>query len=236
MSDAQLKRVLGVFAHPDDPEFFCGATFARWSSEGAQVTFLLATSGDKGSDDRDMTPERLIAMRENEERCAAAALGVHDVIFLRYADGELTPSLELRRDIVRVIRLRQPDIVVTNDPTVVWYPNRGINHADHRAIGYATLDAIFPAARNPMYFPELLHNEGLEPHIVKQVYIVRSLNPTTKVDVTAYIDAKIRALREHKSQIVDMDAMEKRMREYTDPEAPNDAPHYTESFHVITYE
>jgi len=236
VTETEIKRVLAVFAHPDDPEFFCGATMARWASEGAQITFLLATSGDKGSDDHEMTPERLIVIREAEERSAAAALGVHDVIFLRYPDGELTPSLELRRDIARVIRLRQADIVVTNDPTVVWYPGRGINHSDHRAIGEATLDAIFPAARNAMYFPELLRDEGLEPYKVRQIYIARSLNPTTKVDVTAYIDAKIMALREHKSQIADMDGLEKRIREFIDPEAPSDAPRYTESFHVITYE
>jgi LmbE family N-acetylglucosaminyl deacetylase len=142
------KRVLGVFAHPDDPEFFCGATFARWSSEGADITFLLATSGDKGSSDPEMTSERLIAIREDEERLAAAKLGVRDVIFLRCKDGELVPSLELRKAIVRVIRMLQPYVVVTLDPTVFWWGDRGLNHPDHRAIGEATLAAVFPTARD----------------------------------------------------------------------------------------
>src|SRR5215211_3720476 len=108
MSEAEqngVRRVMGIFAHPDDPEFFCGGTFARWADEGAHITFVLATSGDKGSGDLEMTHQRLIEIREVEERNAAAALGVKDVIFLRYPDGELTPSLQLRRDLVRLLRL-----------------------------------------------------------------------------------------------------------------------------------
>ncbi|HSS95763.1 MAG TPA: PIG-L family deacetylase, partial [Terriglobales bacterium] len=128
------KRVMGIFAHPDDPEFFCGATFARWAAEGAHITFVLATSGDKGSSEPDMTHQRLIEIREAEERNAAQALGVKEVIFLRYPDGELQPTLELRRDITRLIRLKKPDVVVTNDPTVFWWGTTGINHPDHRAI------------------------------------------------------------------------------------------------------
>jgi LmbE family N-acetylglucosaminyl deacetylase len=230
------KRVLAVFAHPDDPEFFCGATFARWAAEGAQVTFVLATSGNKGTADPEMTSERLAAIREEEERCAAAVLGVRDVIFMRYNDGELQPSLELRRDIVRVIRINKPDIVVTNDPTVVYVPNRGINHADHRAIGEATLDAVYPAARDRLYFPELERDEGLPPHKVQYLYMVRSLNPNIKIDVTDYLEAKIAALREHKSQIKDMEAMAERMRSYRDPESPEEYPRYMDAFHVITFD
>src|SRR5262245_10219442 len=116
-----VKRVMGIFAHPDDPEFFSGATFARWAAEGAEVIFVLATSGDKGSADPEMTSERLVQIREQEERNAAAALGVKEVIFLRYTDGELQPTLALRRDIVRVLRMKLPDVVVTCDPTVFWF-------------------------------------------------------------------------------------------------------------------
>ncbi|MDX2160693.1 MAG: PIG-L deacetylase family protein [bacterium] len=232
MGDA-ARRVMGIFAHPDDPEFFCGGTFARWAREGAQITFVLATSGDKGSDDPAMTPERLTLIREDEERCAAAVLGVREVVFLRYPDGALQPSLALRKDIVRQIRLRKPDIVVTNDPTVYWFGSRGINHADHRAIGEAALDAVYPAARDRLYFPELLHDEGLEPHKVSQVYLVRSAQATVKIDVTAFIETKIAALREHKSQIRDMDAMAERMRSMTDPESPPGQPRYMDSFHLI---
>src|ERR1700755_2779782 len=112
-----VKKVMGIFAHPDDPEFFCGGTFARWAAEGAEIVFVLATSGDKGSADPEMTSERLVAIREEEERNAAKALGVKDVIFLRYKDGELEPNLALRRDIVRQIRLFKPTIALTGAPT-----------------------------------------------------------------------------------------------------------------------
>ncbi|MBI5666619.1 MAG: PIG-L family deacetylase [Chloroflexi bacterium] len=227
------KRIMGVFAHPDDPEFFCGATFARWAAEGAAITFVLATSGDKGSDLPDMTPEKLVAIREEEERCAAAVLGVQDVVFLRYRDGELLVTPELKRDIVRMIRLRKPDILVTNDPTT-WYNlwNRP-NHPDHRTIGAAALEAVFPAAGNHMYFPELERDEGLAPHKVSHIWLTITRDPNVKVDITPYVETRIRALREHKSQIADMDALEQRIRGNIDPEAPPDAPRYVEVFRVL---
>ncbi|MEL7674938.1 MAG: PIG-L family deacetylase, partial [Chloroflexota bacterium] len=162
-----LNRVMGIFAHPDDPEFFCGGTFAKWAAEGREVIFVLATSGDKGSGDFSLTSEALVQMREAEERAAAAQLGVQDVIFLRYPDGELQPTLDLRRQLTRLIRLKRPDIVVTNDPTARWYGTTYLNHPDHRAIGDAALDAVFPAARDHLNFPELYRDEGLQPHKVR---------------------------------------------------------------------
>ncbi|MBL8160720.1 MAG: PIG-L family deacetylase [Anaerolineae bacterium] len=232
---AEVKRVMGIFAHPDDPEFFAGGTFARWASEGAHITFVLATSGDKGSSDPQMTHERLIEIREQEERAAAAVLGVAEVVFLRYPDGELQPTLELRRDLTRLIRLKRPDIVVTCDPTVFWYGTTSINHPDHRAIGAATLEAVYPTARDRLNFIEQERDEGLSPHKVQQVYISGTQSATTKVDVTAHLETKIRALREHKSQIADMEAMAERQRSNKDAESPDDAPRYMEHFRVITF-
>lgn len=229
------KRIMGIFAHPDDPEFFCGGTFARWAAEGAHITFVLATSGDKGSSDPEMTGTRLADIREMEERNAAAVLGAKEVIFLRHPDGELQPTLELRRDITRLIRLKKPDIVVTNDPTVFWFGTVSINHPDHRAIGAATLEAVYPTARDRLNFIELERDEKLETHKVKQIYICGTQSPTIKVDVTAYLETKINALREHKSQIPDMEAMAERMRSNKDSEAPDDAPRYMEQFRVITF-
>jgi LmbE family N-acetylglucosaminyl deacetylase len=229
------KRVMAVFAHPDDPEFFCGGTLARWAAEGGQVMFVMATSGDKGSADPEMTHERLILIREEEERNAARTLGVNEVIFLRYPDGELQPTLELRRDLTRLIRLKQPDIVVTCDPTVFWYGTDYLNHPDHRAIGAATLEAVFPTARDRLNFIELERDEGLATHKVHQVYISGAGQPTIKIDVTGYIETKINALREHKSQISDMDAMAERIRGARDPESPEEYPRYVESFRVITF-
>jgi LmbE family N-acetylglucosaminyl deacetylase len=230
------KRVLGVFAHPDDPEFFCGATFARWAAEGAEITFVVATSGDKGSADPAMTHSVLSAIREEEERKAAAVLGVKDVVFLRYPDGELFPNLELRRDVTRMIRLKQPDIVVTLDPTVFWYGTRGVNHPDHRAIGAATLEAIYPTARDRLNFFELERDEGLAPHKTRDLYITGTASPTHKIDVTDYVETKIRSLYEHKSQIADMEAMAARIRANRDPESPEDYPRYVDSFRVISFD
>ncbi|MFN8373910.1 MAG: PIG-L deacetylase family protein [Anaerolineae bacterium] len=230
----KVKRVMGIFAHPDDPEFFSGATFARWAAEGAEIIFVLATSGDKGSADPEMTSERLVQIREQEECNAAAVLGVKEVIFLRYTDGELQPTLALRRDIVRLIRMKQPDVVVSCDPTVFWFLGRGINHPDHRAIGEAVLDAVYPTARDRLNFPELERDEGLPVHKVAQVYLAGTTTITKTVDVTAHVDTKVNALREHKSQIADMDAMAQRVRErMLDEHAPEDAPRYIERFHVI---
>lgn len=227
---------MGIFAHPDDPEFFCGATFARWAAEGAEIIFVLATSGDKGSSDPEMTSERLVAIREDEERCAAAKLGVKEVIFLRHRDGELTPSLELRRDIVRAIRMYKPDIVVTLDPTVFWWGDRGVNHPDHRAIGEATLAAVYPTARDRLNFPEQEREEGLESHKVKYLYISGTQSPNVWVDVTDYVETKIESLHEHKSQIADMEKMAERIRGNRDPEAPPDVVRYVDSFRLITFD
>ena len=230
------KRVMGIFAHPDDPEFFCGATFARWAAEGAEIIFVLATSGDKGSSDPEMTGERLIMIREYEERCAAAKLGVKEVIFLRHRDGELTPSLELRRDLVRAIRMYKPEIVVTLDPTVFWWGDRSVNHPDHRAVGEAALAAVYPMARDRLNFPEQEREEGLEPHKVKYLYISGTQSPNVRVDVTDYIEMKIESLREHKSQIADMEKMAERIRSSRDPEAPPGVVRYVDSFRVITFD
>src|SRR5258708_4540210 len=115
------KRVMAIYAHPDDPEFFSGGTLIKWGLEGMILTYVLVTSGDKGTDDPDMTMQRLIEIREAEQRAAAKVSGASTVIFLRYPDGELEPTLDLRRALTRVIRQQQPDIVVTNDPATRWF-------------------------------------------------------------------------------------------------------------------
>jgi LmbE family N-acetylglucosaminyl deacetylase len=180
-----------------------------------------------------MTSDQLVDIREAEERAAAARLGVKDVIFLRYPDGELQPTLDLRRQLTRLIRLKQPDIVVTNDPTARWYGVNYINHPDHRAIGDATLDAIFPSARDHLTFPELYRDEGLLPHKVTEIYVCGTHEPNVKVDVTAHLETKIAALYEHRSQIADMEAMAHRQRENVDPQFAGDGIRYTESFRVF---
>jgi LmbE family N-acetylglucosaminyl deacetylase len=225
------KRILLVMAHPDDPEFSSGGTLAKWAREGDEIYYLLLTCGDKGSDSPEVTSEMLCADRQMEQRAAAAVIGVKAVTFLSYHDGELVNSPEVRRDIVREIRRFRPNVVVTGDPTTYFRMNAYINHADHRAAGAATLDAVFPAAGNLMYFPELLH-DGFEPHSVKEVWLTGSNEPNMWVDVTDTIAVKIAALKEHKSQVKDPAAMEQRMRERL-RRADVDRELYTESFRVL---
>ncbi len=189
------RNALVIVAHPDDAEFLCGATVARWCSEGWQVNYVLTTSGDMGSRDPEMTRERLLAVREKEQRDAGKVLGVRECVFLRYPDGFVEDTVELRGKIVREIRRLKPDLVVTWDPF-----RRGFNHRDHRLTGQAALDAIYPLARNPLGYPEHLA-EGLEIHRCNEVLLAGTDQPDYYVDVSDYLNTKINALRQHKSQI-----------------------------------
>jgi len=194
-------RVLLVAAHPDDTEFSSGGTVAEWVRQGREVCYLVCTRGDKGSADPDMLPGRLMRIREAEQRAAADVLGVKQVGFLDFRDGELAPTLELRGEIVYAIRKLRPDVVLTHDPATL-YSEEFINHPDHRAVGQAALDAIYPTARDRLQFPE--HRaEGLEPHKVREVYLWGSLRPNHWVDITPSFDRKIQALVKHESQISD---------------------------------
>ena len=229
----ESERVLVVLAHPDDPEFFCGATLAKWAREGKEIRYLLLTCGDKGSDSPDVTPEMLCADRQEEQNNAARVIGAKSVTFLDYHDGELFNTLDVRRAIVRKIRAFKPHVVVTNDP-LTYIRDNGINHSDHRMAGAAALDAIFPAAGNRMYFPELL-KEGLEPYAPKHVWLTTSMQPTTWVPVNDTIDIKIAAICEHKSQVKKPEEMDKRMRDRLKrPEMDGDF--YAEGFRVIKFQ
>ncbi len=197
-------RVAVIVAHPDDAEFSCAGTVARWASEGREVVYVLLTSGDKGSADPAVTPEMLVATREAEQRAACAVLGVKDIVFLRRSDATLVPDLELRRDIARIIRQLRPDVVICQDPTVQFVGTGYLNHPDHRAAGQATLDAIYPAARDRMTFPELLA-EGLEPHKVREVYVTGTQEANIWIDITDHYDTKVASLRAHASQMGDWD-------------------------------
>jgi LmbE family N-acetylglucosaminyl deacetylase len=201
---AERKKVAVIFAHPDDPDFSCAGTVARWTDEGHEVVYVLLTNGDKGSHDPEMSPERLVKIREEEQRAAAAVVGVNEVIFLGRPDGLLVADIELRRDVVRVIRQIKPTTVVCGDPTVYWHAPWYINHPDHRAAGEVVLAALYPAAGNRNYFPELLA-EGFEPHKIKELYISGSPQADTFVDIGPYMDKKIAALKAHVSQMGDWD-------------------------------
>ncbi len=196
------ERAMVIMAHPDDPEFFCGGTTALWCAAGTQVSYLILTNGNKGSDDSTMTPQKLAAIRQKEQQAAANVLGVQDVIFFDEPDGELESTLELRKQVVAQIRKYKPDIIIAPDPTRFFFEDRYINHADHRAAGQVVIDAVFPAARNRMYHPELL-NEGLEPHTVKEVHLVNPENHAQWVNITNVFETKLEAILCHTSQIKD---------------------------------
>jgi LmbE family N-acetylglucosaminyl deacetylase len=222
--------VLVVLAHPDDPEFFCGGTVARWVAEGSLVVYCLVTSGDKGADGAGIDPGELARRREEEQTAAAAVLGVHEVIFLRRPDGELEADLGLRRDLCRVIRQVRPDVLISCDPTTIFPRRTRINHADHRAVGWAAIDAVYPAAGSALYFPELLE-EGLQPVKVRQVYLAGSQDPNTTIDISAHLESKLEALRRHASQIGDFDDLQARLRQrLLDPRTPPEAPRFIEEF------
>lgn len=195
------KIILGVCAHPDDLEFGCGGSVAKWVKEGATAYFLVLTDGSKGSEDPNITPAELKEVRRVEQQSAGRVLGVKETFFLDYIDGELENSLELRKKIVRVIRQIKPDTVITMDPSFLYDSNMGfINHPDHRAAGQATLDAIFPFARNSKTFPELLE-EGLPCHKVSEVLLVNFQNMNYFVDISQDPETKLEAILEHKSQV-----------------------------------
>ena len=207
-----LERVLVVFSHPDDAEFLAAPAIAALVGGGATVDYLVTTDGGKGTDDPRVTPEQLIATRTAEQRAAADVLGVREIVHLGYPDGYLTPSLELRRDIVRHIRRLRPDLVIAQNPQRRRDGAGFIAHPDHLATGEATMAAVYPAARDRLNFPELL-DEGLEPWKVRQLLVSGSEEPNLWIDVAATLDRGVEALRCHTSQLDDPLEVEERMRE-----------------------
>jgi LmbE family N-acetylglucosaminyl deacetylase len=229
------QRILIILAHPDDPEFFCGASIASWTAAGHEVIYWLLTCGDKGTDDRCLNPDELCALRQQEQKAAAAMLGVDEIHFLGRPDGYLVPDLDLRREVVRIIRKVRPDILVGCDPNNLFPPgDNRLNHPDHRAAGQVVIDALFPAAINHNYFPELL-DEGLEPHRVKEFWASISLEPNVRLDVTDFWETKIKALHEHASQIGEPEKLDERMRARLAPGATLEAPRYEEHFRRIIF-
>ena len=194
------KRALVVAAHPDDADFGAAGTVYLWSQQGWEFYYLVCTDGSKGSDDPNISQSQLIEMRRQEQRDAARLLGVKDCFFLDHVDGELGwGDRALLGDIVRHIRMLKPDAVFTHDPEAVIVRDSFVNHADHRATGLAAVDAVYPAARDRLNFPEHIA-AGLEPHKVSQIYIWGSERANFEVDISEVIDKKLEALRAHGSQ------------------------------------
>jgi len=230
------QNIVVILAHPDDPEFFCVATLARWARAGHRITYQLLTCGDKGWHAKtpdDVTPDALCATRYKEQEAAASVIGVKDIHFLDLLDGYLVPDIKLRCDIVRLIRKLKPDVMVTCDPQTL-FATYGINHPDHRSCGQVVLDAVFPAAGNPFFFPELL-KEGYQPHMPKEVWVTLTSQPNTTIDVTDTWDIKLKAILEHKSQVQDIDSLLERMRSRRTEDSTEENPRYEEKFRVVKY-
>ncbi len=230
--DFKGKTVLVVGAHPDDNDFGAGATVAKAAGQGAKIIYLIATTGQRGSSDEAMTPERLAGIRKKEQEEAAKALGVREVHFLDYVDGELIPDIRLKEHVVTYLRRHKPDIVFTMDPSFFYFKDFGfVNHSDHRAIGEATLDACYPLARDLLSFPEHL-KAGLQPHKVKEILLHSFIpeNANFYLDVTDTFHTKIKALSLHQSQVPNIQQLEKGMRDHAEAAGRLAGCRYAEAF------
>lgn len=225
--DENYSSLMIVVAHPDDAEFSSAGTLARFVEEGFDVTIVVCTSGDKGTDRRDITTRELAELRESEQLESAQRLGVQTTEFLRGGDGELTPDLELRGKIVRMIRKHRPDIVITHDPFRPY-----ALHPDHRAVGTATVDAVYPTARDPLYFPEHLE-EGYEPFKVAELWLYGSEAPDKYIDISPTVDKKIEALKAHRSQVGTAETLAERIRDRARERGKDHGVEMAEAFKVI---
>lgn len=226
------ESAMAIVAHPDDIEFSCAGTLARWARAGARISYVLCTSGDVGIATPGMTREQAMHIREEEQRAAARVIGASEVIFLREPDGLLQPTLELRKKLVREIRRFRPEVVICGDPTVVFASNTYINHPDHRAAATAALDAVFPAAGQPNLFEDIAA-EGFSAHKVRKVYINTWEKGELFVSIDETIDVKIAALREHKSQMNGWDPAEM-IQSWAAESAQGKEMAYAETYRVFT--
>jgi LmbE family N-acetylglucosaminyl deacetylase len=235
MSSEYLPKIaMTIQAHPDDQEFGVGGTLAKWAQAGTEIISVVITSGDSGSNDpaKDGSHKQELAeLREKEQLAANAVLGVRETVFLRYPDGELEPTIQLRKDLTRLIRKYKPDAVLTGNPEAWFYGNEYINHPDHRAAAQAGCEAVFPSAGSRLMFTDLL-SAGYEPHDVKRLYVHGSEKSDTWIDITATLDLKIKALQQHVSQIP-VDEVGKWMTEWAAEEAKDKGMQYAESYRVM---
>ena len=212
LEDSEVERALCVMAHPDDVDFGSAGTVAAWVKQGIEVSYCLVTDGDAGGFDPSVPRAEIAGIRRAEQTAAANEIGVTDLTFLGYPDGRLEASLDLRRDISRVIRQKRPDRVICQSPERN-YQRLFASHPDHLAAGEATLCAVYPDARNPFTFTELM-DEGWEPWTVREVWMGAFTNPNRYVDITDTVELKLAALRRHESQLPDADATMERVRQW----------------------
>jgi len=200
--DLDIERAMVIYAHPDDAEFSVAGTIAKWAKAGVEVTYCMVTNGASGSQDPDMTREKLRDIRYAEQRKAAKILGVKHVVFLGYEDGYLYPTLEVRKDVARQVRIHKPDVIIAMDPQFRVAAAAGyVNHPDHIAAGEVALRTINPDASTRQMFPELWQDEKLEPHKPKALFLETFADGGTVVDISDTMATKIKALLVHGSQL-----------------------------------
>ncbi|MBL8091468.1 MAG: PIG-L family deacetylase [Anaerolineales bacterium] len=228
------KSAMSIHAHPDDQEFSIGGTLAKWAKAGCEIISVTITSGDSGSNDSTKDgkykPE-LAKLREVEQQNANDVLGVKHTVFMRYLDGELQPTLALRKELTKLIRQYKPEVVLAGNPEAWFYGNEYVNHPDHRAAAQAATEAVFPSAGTRLIFTDLL-DAGYEPHNVKKLYVHGTDKPDTWIDITETIDTKIEALKKHASQIP-VDEVEKWMKDWAKEDAKDKGFEYAESYRVM---
>lgn len=223
---------MAIVAHPDDIEFSCAGTLARWAKAGSRIAYVLCTSGEVGIAEVGMSKSKAAEIRETEQRNAADIVGAQEVVFLREPDGMLQATLELRKKLIREIRRFRPEVVICGDPTIVWAGDSYINHPDHRAAATAALDAVFPAAGQPNLFEEL-NEEGISAHKPRKVYVTSWTQTDQYINITGTLDIKVAALRAHESQMKDWDP-EPRIKEWAAERAKGKEMTYAEAFRVVT--
>lgn len=231
------KSALSIHAHPDDQDFTVAGTLAKWAAAGCEITTIILTDGSAGSNDPAHAADykaSLASIREEEQRAANEILGIKEAVFMGQPDGELEPTVSLRRAVTRLIRRYKPEVVVTSDPQAVFYGNGYINHPDHRAAAQLALYAAFPSAGSRLLFAELLE-EGYEPHNVKRVYIHGAEKPDTWVDISDTIETKIGALKKHVSQ-VDTHDVDDWIRKWAEAEGKEKGLKYAEAYKVMILE
>jgi LmbE family N-acetylglucosaminyl deacetylase len=221
-----------IAGHPDDAEFGPAGTAASWIDQGSTGWLVCCTSGDQGGEDPDIDPFELAAVREAEQRAAASVIGYAGVTFLHQPDGALVNDLALREMLVREIRTFRPDAVLATDPETIFHRGGGVNHTDHRAAGLAAVDAVYPAARNPMAFPNLAR-AGLAAHAVRRMYLFWSDQPDAWVDIGGSFDRKLQALHAHASQLGDPDGLDERMRTWAREEGQSIGVEAAEALRLI---
>jgi LmbE family N-acetylglucosaminyl deacetylase len=229
-----VQRVLVIMAHPDDPDFSCAGAAIQMARQGIEVTYMILTNGDKGNHNPEITRNQLIAMRKIEQRKAAELCGVKQVLFMGEEDGFLRPTRSIRKRVTREIRRIRPEIIICPHPDRYLVGDGYINHPDHRNAGLVALEAIFPAADNPMFYPDMA-DEGYLPHKISQLYVIGHDTPNVRLDITGDIELKIQAILCHKTQIANPEEAPTRWKERWGEEQEDGSRRYYERFRCMRF-